>query len=217
MNIPKGLLVSSVLAIWLVPATVVAQKIDHLEFSNDPGDKLVFKWTLGNKAQQMEEVFNDFGDAEIRGVITVGGKAYELVVEKSPVKLTVKKGLCLANGQACTFAPGLLLLDMPLEKGKKWTTSFTVTGDTFVAELTQERKVDGFEKVRVPAGEYDAVKISFSARIVSKSTKGEQYTGKEEGTEWWSFSSGRPIPTKVVYRNSFGEKFTRELISATLK
>jgi hypothetical protein len=109
------------------------------------------------------------------------------------------------------------MLDLPPEKGKKWTTSFSVTGDNFTADVIQERKVEGFEKLRVPAGEYEAVRISFTAPIVSTNGKGEKFTGKEEGTEWWAFASGRPLFLKITYRNSFGEKFSRELIFASLK
>jgi len=216
MDIRRACLLVGLMAVVLVPYAALAQRIDRLEFSNDPGDKIVHKWTLGNKTQQLEEVFTVFSDTEIRGLQTVGGKAYELVLTKNPFLL--KSGICLANGQPCTFSPGLLLLDLPLEKGKKWATSFTVTGDTFTAEVAQERKVENFEKIRVPAGEYEAVKVSFSGRIVSRQRdNNNQYTGKEEGTEWWVFASGRPIVAKIVYRNSFGEKFTREMISASLK
>jgi len=215
MRIPSAFLVSATLAIMLAPYVAVAQKIDHLEFSNEPGDKLVSKWILDNKSQQLEEVFNFFSDTEVRGVATAGGKSYQIVVTKVPFLL--KSGICLPNGQPCTFSPGLLLLDLPLEKGKKWTTSFTVTGDNFTSDVNQERKVETFEKVRVPAGEYDSVKISFSGRIVSRNNKGDQFTGKEEGTEWWAFPSGRPLILRTTYRNTFGEKFSRELISSTLK
>jgi hypothetical protein len=215
MGMLKAILVSGMLTVMLVPCAVIAQKIDRLEFSNEPGDKVVYKWTLGTKSQQYEQVFNVFSDTEVRGVGRVGGKSFEIILTKVPFLL--KSSICLSNGQACTFSPGILILDLPLENGKKWTTTFTAKGDTFTSDVTQERKVEAFEKVRVPAGEYDAVKISFSGRIQSRNTKGELFPGTEEGTDWFAFPSGRPLLVKTTYRNSFGEKYSAELISATLK
>jgi hypothetical protein len=215
MRIGGALLVSGMVAVALVPFAAPAQKIERLEFRTEPGDKVVFKWTLGNKSQNIEEVVTASTDTEMRAAVTVGGKAFEGVVTKDPFALT--NWMCLANGQPCKFSPGVRLLDLPLEKGKKWDTTFTVTGDTFTAEVTQERKVDGFEKIRTPAGEFDTVKVSFSGRISSRDPKGNVYTGKEDGIEWWATSTQRPTVVKETYRNSFGEKFALELISTSLK
>ena len=215
MSIGRALLVSGFVAIALAPCAALAQKIERLEFRTEPGDKVVFKWTLGNKSQNLEEVITAATGTEVRAAVTVGGKAFEGAMNKTPFTLT--SWMCLANGQPCKFSPGLLLLDLPLEKGKKWTQSFTVTGDTFVAEVTQERKVEGFEKIRIAAGEFETVKVSFSGRVASRDSKGNVYTGKEDGTEWWATSTQRPTAVKVTYRNSFGEKFALELISASLK
>jgi hypothetical protein len=215
MDIRRLLLAAGTVAISLAPCVPLAQKVEKLEFKTEPGDKVVFRWTLGNKAQNIEEVITASTDTEMRAAVTVGGKAFEGVVTKNPFTMT--SWMCLANGQPCKFSPGLLLLDLPLEKGKKWSTAFTVTGDTFTAEVTQERKVEGFEKVRVAAGEFDAVKVSFSGRVASRDQKGNVYTGKEDGTEWWATATQRPIAVKVNYRNSFGEKFSLEAVSASLR
>ena len=43
-------------------------------------------------------------------------------------------------------APGIKALDLPLEKGKKWTTTFNVEGETFTAEVTEDFKVESAEK-----------------------------------------------------------------------
>jgi len=215
MGIRSALLVSGMVAVALVPFAALAQKIERLEFRTEPGDKVVLKWTLGNKSQNIEEIVTASTDTEFRTAVTVGGKAFEGVATKDP--FTITNWMCLANGQPCKYSPGIRLLDLPLEKGKKWDTAFTVTGDTFTAEVTQERKVEGFEKIRTPAGEFDTVKISFGGRISSRDPKGNVYTGKEDGIEWWAISTQRPIAVKVTYRNSFGEKFALELISASLK
>ena len=216
MDFRRARLLVGLMAVVLVPCAALAQKIERLEFRTEPGDKVVFKWTLGNKSQNVEEVITASTDTEVRAAVTVGGKAFDGAITKNPFTMT--SYMCLANGQPCKFTPGVVLLDLPLEKGKKWNTSFTVTGDTFTAEVTQERKVEGFEKIRIAAGEFDTVKVSFVGRIVSRPRdNNNQYTGKEEGTEWWATSTQRPTAVKVTYRNSFGEKFGLEVISASLK
>jgi hypothetical protein len=81
--------------------------------------------------------------------------------------LALRKVMCHPSGQQCAFSPPLALWAFPLQKGMKWETKFTAKGETFTADLDMERKVDRVEKVRVPAGEFEAYKISFKARIKS--------------------------------------------------
>jgi hypothetical protein len=69
----------------------------------------------------------------------------------------------------------------------------------------------------VPAGEFEAFKISFSGRIQGVDAKGSKFTGKEDGTNWIALVNGKPVVVKVVYRNSFGEKASRELTSVAFK
>jgi len=88
-----------------------------------------------------------------------------------------------------------------------------VKGESFTADVTQERQVDKIEKVKVPGGEFEAAKVSFSGRIKGADDKGKPFSGKEDGTDWVAFVNGKTMVVKTVYRNSFGEKSTHELIS----
>ena len=103
--------------------------------------------------------------------------------------------------------------DFPLEKGKKWVTTFAVKGESFTADVTQERQVDKIEKVKVPGGEFEAAKVSFNGSIKGADAKGKPFSGKEDGADWVALVNGKTMVIKTVYRNSFGEKSTHELIS----
>lgn len=84
-------------------------------------------------------------------------------------------------------------------------------------ELSAERKVEKVEKVKVPAGEFEAYRVSHGARIKGTDAKGNPFSGKEDSREWLALVNGKLALIKVEYRNSFGEKFTRELVSAAFK
>jgi hypothetical protein len=199
---------------FLIPASLWAQKMER---PKDPevGDKIVRNWVLNNKAQQITQEVVAVTDTEIQESQKVGDKTFDLVLLRSNLGIT--KAMCEANGQPCAFAPPLEWVVFPLEKGKKWEGTTTVTGQTFTAEVAYERKVEAIEKVKTPAGEYEGFRIYFSGRIKGKDSKGASFSGKEDGRVWVGLISGKPVPLKSEYRNSFGEKFTTELISAELK
>jgi hypothetical protein len=188
-----------------------------MERPKDPevGDKIVLNWILNNKAKQITMEVQAVTDTEIHESQKVGDKTFDLVLLRS--NLGVTKGMCESNGQPCAFAPALEWVVFPLEKGKKWEGTTTVTGQTFTSEVAYERKVEAIEKVKTPAGEYEGFRIYFSGRIKGKDSKGASFSGKEDGRVWVGLISGKPVPLKSEYRNSFGEKFTTELISAELK
>ena len=179
------------------------------------GDKATYKWVLNNKTHQIDEELTAITSTELQFVQKVGARTYEGALERSTLALL--KVMCHANGQQCTFSPPLALWAFPLQKGKKWETKFTVKGETFTAELVGERQVDKIEKVKVPAGEFEAYKISFKASIRSTDTKGGVSTGREDGADWVTVINGKVNVVKDEYRNSFGERFTRELTAVNYK
>jgi hypothetical protein len=150
------------------------------------------------------------------GIEKFGGKEIEIVMGRSPEHSLIKAP-CWSNGQVCSYSPAFRFVDFPLEKGKKWTNTATVTGETFVAEISDERMVERIETVKTPAGEFESYKITSSARLRSKDSKGAVYTGREESSTWVALVSGKMLVVKTTYKNSFGEKFTLDLISASYK
>lgn len=204
----------SIAALMLGSGAVWAQKVERF-VPWDVGDKAVWKWVMSGKTQQLEEVFTQVSDTEIVGTQKAAGKEFQVAIAMPGFALT--KGICITNGEPCVFSPGMQLLEAPLEKGKRWSTSFTATGTTFSSNVVQERQVDKVEKIRVPAGEFETYKVSVRGRINGVDPKGTAYSGKEEITEWWAFLSGKPKVIRVDYRNSFGEKASLELISLSIK
>jgi hypothetical protein len=204
---------ATVAALALFAPTGWAQKLDTAKLV-EPGDKVVSNWVLNNKSQHVEEEYSAAQGGGVEGVQRAGGKEFRLVL---PGVGQVSEGICLANGQRCTFTPAVPLVEFPLEKGRKWNAQYTVKGETFTADLAAERKVDKIEKVKVPAGEFEAYRISHSARIKGTDAKGNVFSGKEDSREWYAVVNGKLLLVKVDYRNSFGEKFVREVVSVALK
>ena len=54
-----------------------------------------------------------------------------------------------------------------------------------------DRKAERLEKVKVPAGEFEAFKVSFSGRIKGVDSKGNPFSGKEDGTDWFALINGK--------------------------
>jgi hypothetical protein len=182
----------------------------------DVGDKATYRWVLNNKAQDLEEELTGVTDADYVVAQRVGGKTYELVVSKDG--LLSRKFMCLTNGQQCSSEPAANFIVFPLEKGKKWTVAFTVRGETFTSQVTQERVVEKVEKIRVPAGEFEAFRVAFKGRFQGTDSQGKGFNGKEDGTDWIAQLPGGKLNwVKIVYRNSFGDRFTRELTSVVYK
>jgi hypothetical protein len=65
------------------------------------------------------------------------------------------------NLQEFTFSPAYRAFDFPLTAGKRWNARATATdpadGRSFPVRI--EARVLGWEKIRVPAGEFDALKV----------------------------------------------------------
>jgi hypothetical protein len=137
----------------------------------------------------------------------------------SPRDLSLRKGICEPNGQSCTYSPAWVWVDFPLEKGKIWSATSIVTGETFIAEVAYQYKVEGVEKITTAAGQFDAYRISASERTTSRSKlSGSPIShGTSSFTDWVASINGKVVVVKTEYENSFGERFTRELVSAELR
>jgi hypothetical protein len=213
MTIMRFISAITVAAALAAPGMAGAQKLEQLKLP-DPGDKIQFNWVLNGKAQPMEEEWLGVeGDGAV-GVQRVGGKEFKLVVPKAGA---VSEGICLANGQPCTFSPAVTVIDVPLEKGRKWQQTFAVKGETFTVDVEAEWQVDELERIKTAAGEFEAFRVSHKGRIKGKDAKGASFSGKEDGRYWIATVNGKAFVARTEYRNSFGEKFTREATSVALK
>jgi hypothetical protein len=204
----------SLLVFSLAPGVTAAQKMDRPK-NPDAGDTATFNWVLNNKAQPMKVEWSGSEGDELRGIERVGDKQFALALGRDG--FDVRRSMCLSNGQPCSFSPGLKFAEFPLEKGKRWSSTVNVKGDTFSADVSYDRTVDKVERVKVPAGEFEAYKVSHRGRITGTDAQGKSFTGSEEATDWFALVNGKLALVKTTYRNSFGEKFERQLTAISFQ
>lgn len=179
------------------------------------GDKATYTWTLFSKSEQIEEEVIGVSDAEIKMVERMGEKSFDRIYDTKQKGFT--KYPCLNSMVQCKFTPANIWADWPLEKGKKWSNPNLVEGPWGSADLTKEHLVEAYEKIKVPAGEFEAYKISFTGKIKGKDNKGRPFSASEKGTYWYGLINGKPNMIKFVYQNTFPEKVVRELTSVEYK
>ena len=199
----------------LAPALVCAQPLEQPATGFQPGDRVDYDWVRNGKAKLVEEEWLPAEGDDLRAVQKVGDKRFAVVVAKK--SLVIRQMMCVANGQACTFSPGMEFARFPLEVGKRWSTSYTIKGETFTAHVTQERIVERVEKIKVPAGEFETFKIGYTGRMRGAAYGIVPFSGTEEGAEWVTVIAGRLVFARVTYRNSLGDDATLELVSTRFR
>lgn len=206
----------ALLAALTIPNAASAQRLERTKLL-EVGDKLTYTYVLkGASLRAVEEVI-EVTDTEIRIKQDVGSRTYAAVI--STRDMSRVGGICIANSQACSFSPGERWVDFPLEIGRTWSNTFVVTGETFVAEDTQERTVEGVEKIRTPAGEFLAYRVASSGRGAwwSKFGAGQRNHFTETATYWWTAINGKLVLVKQEYESSSGARSSRELVSVQLQ
>jgi hypothetical protein len=199
----------------LSPGTVCAQKIEQPARSFEAGDKVIYNWVLNNKSQLIEEEWTAVTNDEVQGVQRAGGKEFKVALAKP--SLVVHEAMCISSGQPCVFSPGLELVRFPLEKGTKWVFDYSTKGETFTVQASQDRRVEALEKVKVPAGEFEAYKVSYDGRFRGTNNKGSPFSGRFEGSDWFALIGGKLVAVKRAYKNTLGDKTTLELVSTSFK
>jgi hypothetical protein len=215
IDMNKQLWFLSLLAAFLIPSTVSAQKLERTK-NWEVGDRLTYNYVRNGKAMSLVEEVVAVTDDEIRMTQQVDGRTFEVV--HSTRDLSRRKGICLPNGQACGWSPGDLWADFPLHEGKRWSYTATITGETFVSRTAVERAVKGLETIDTPAGRFDAYRISSTDRIESRGKTGGDATLGTASYDYFVTSiKGKLVFLKNDYTNSFGQSFSRELVSAEFK
>ena len=142
-------------------------------------------------------VWNVKKDGTVRGTIELDAKTADVV-----------KDYALANDQRISFSPPYKWADFPISVGKTWESQSTVTGETFVSDINVKFAALSSERVKVPAGEFDAIKVVAKERIRSGSTSGS-------GTlTYWITSSGPCSVVKITYTNTYSEKGQALLVAS---
>lgn len=211
----RQVLFAALAACLLIPGVASAQTLERTR-NWEVGDKLTYNYVRGGQAMTLVEEVVAVTDDEIRMTQQAGGRTYEVV--HSTRDLSRRKGVCLPNGQACDWSPGDIWAAFPLAKGKAWSYTVTITGETFISKTTLDRTVEGMERVSTPAGQFDAYRIASTDHIESRSTAGGSPSPGTASYKYYLTSiKGKLVFLKNDYTNSFGQSFTRELVSADLK
>jgi hypothetical protein len=215
IEMKKQLWFFAMLAALVFPAVSSAQKLERTK-NWEVGDKLTYTYVLkGQFLHAVEEVIQ-VTDSEVRSTQTIGNRKYEAAYSTSD--MSRMKGICIANSEACQFSPAERWVNFPLEKGKTWSNTMAVEGETFLSETTQQRKVEGVEKIKAQVGTFEAYRVSSSGLIKSRGKSGEgPWQGTESATYWWATIKGKLVLVKQEYENSFGARSSRELVAADLK
>src|SRR5262245_18470579 len=122
------------------------------------------------------------------------------------------------NGELLTMTPELnvlessqhtdsnpLALSFPLEVGKQWryATDWFFKPKGSKGSSIVEVVVVGYEKVKVPAGEFDAFKLSSKASLHGRSPINSQYAGEVTRTYWYA-PAARAIVKSVSHNPYLG-------------
>ena len=197
------------------PASAIAQYSEQPK-DLEPGDTVVYNVTIDNQTEVLEETWTELAARDTIGIAKTATAEVELVMSRPP-DFQIRKGYCPGSRQSCSYYPGLDYAVFPLEKGRKWSSSYTVIGQTFKSDITEERRIERMETIRVPAGEFESFRITATGLVKSRNMKGQMQYAREESTTWVTLISGKLIIVKASYENAFGKKFFRELVSSSLK
>ena len=108
-------------------------------------------------------------------------------------------------------------LDFPLAVGKRWSYSsdWKFKPKNSSGGIDVEVEVVAYEKIRVPAGDFDAFKLSAVERLRGQSPIGSVYAGETTRTYWYA-PSVRAI-ARIENRDLYLGPSTVELVSFELR
>jgi hypothetical protein len=110
------------------------------------------------------------------------------------------------------------MLRFPLQVGQRWDyvndVVFKDNGST--GRVHNSAAVVAYERVRVPAGEFDAFKLEASGRVQGKSKGGPGIIDGESRSTYWYAPAARAI-VKMEYRNTYRGSATTELVAFELQ
>ena len=193
----------SILAVALLAGSASAQSADRPTVN--VGDQWQFVRYFGMPSPQPNRawVINAITPEGIEG--TENGEPLRLTSDLGILESPLQKD---SNPRALSF---------PLEVGKQWryTTDwlFKPTGSKGNAVI--EVKVIGHERIRVPAGEFEAFKLVAKATLSGISAKNSQIAGETETTYWYAPTARAVV--KSVSRNPYIGITTVELVEFQLR
>lgn len=180
---------------------------DFSEFA--AGDKITYQIKFYGKSSKYEFAFSDVNSSLVKGTASIDGKQMEF---EAPAHGYLGKEFCLADVMDCEWTPAVKLFDKNTKLGDKWsvTTVIQMRNKTIVEEVI-ESKAEKLEKIKVPAGEFETLRVYSTGTIKAKAEKGEVYNGTLKMTTWFGIANKRLVMIKREYTNTFRQPFSQEL------
>jgi uncharacterized caspase-like protein len=111
------------------------------------------------------------------------------------------------------YAPYYPSFQFPLETGKSWSGNVTYTvdsGETVAHELKMQ--VVGWERVTVPAGTFDCMKITMTGHFVVRAAIGTG-TGTVNDAAWYAPSIGQVVMRDIHQRSHYSPPVVRVVLN----
>ncbi len=212
----RSLALMAVITGCLAPAAASAQSLEQIR-PWEPGDRFGHAYVLSGKSIAAIEVVTEVAGDRVHTRQEIGGRSYDAAYARADMARL--EGICVANSEACRFEPGEAWVVFPLAKGAEWSHRMVVTGEKFVSEVTQQRKVEAVTRIETPAGQFTAWRVSMQGEIEARRRDDSQppVKGTERATYWWSTVKGKLVLVRQQYENSFGARSSRELFTLDLR
>ena len=147
-------------------------------------------------------------------VTSIQGETIEATENGEPLRLTRNLGV-LDSPRDASSNPRTL--DFPLHVGKRWEypTDWTFKPKGSRGHSQVAVTVEAYERVRVPAGEFDAFRLSSSEALSGTSPINSQIAATTRRTYWYA-PAARAI-VKIESRNPYLGPSTVELVALELR
>jgi hypothetical protein len=137
----------------------------------------------------------------------------EIQGTENEAKLVLTPELNVVESSTMVVTGDAKLLSFPLEVGKKWNTKYSFANKQSSTKLRfqLEASVVAYEKVKVPAGEFDAFKIEYKGYWNNETTG---RNGRIKMTNWFSPDA------RCIVRNEYDDghnNWVRQLVEYQLQ
>lgn len=174
------------------------------------GDTFVYNANFGGTRSTLQEevISTDGGVYQIKA--TFNGKERLNAMEKGTSR--AQKAWSIANYQQIAFSAPHKWIETPaLSVGATWQDPGEVKGETFQVKIAPKYTVAGAERIKVPGGEFDTLRVDAVDSFSGTSSDGKPISGTAKFSYWYA-ESCRCI-VKHKYSNSYKETSERELVS----
>ena len=176
-----------------------------------PGDKITYSVKTPSFTGEYVFTFTETSPNQVKGVATIAGKKMDF---EAPAHGYLGKEFAIGGPTfpKAEWSPPVKMFDKDTKLGDTWQ----VTTDISVDDIVQEDlyfKAEKFEKIKIAAGEYDAMRVDTTGVIRWKSKKNsDSATATLTMTTWYGVSNQRLVMLKRDYKNTFKGAFTQELM-----